>query len=91
MKKTVLLLAAVVFALNLAASNLNAAEAKSYQVTGPVIEVTATTITVQKKDEEKWVIACDAATLGKIKVGDKVTIKYQMVAKSIELKADKQK
>jgi hypothetical protein len=53
------------------------------------LEVTATTITVQNKDDEKWQIASDAATTGKVKVGDKVTIKYQMVAKEVEVKADK--
>jgi hypothetical protein len=72
-----------------ASTSLLAAEAKSYQVTGPVLEVTATTITVQNKDDEKWQIASDAATTGKVKVGDKVTIKYQMVAKEVEVKADK--
>jgi hypothetical protein len=29
--------------------------------------------------------------LGAAKVGDKVTIQYQMVAKSVEVKADKKK
>jgi hypothetical protein len=77
--------------LVLATASVRAAEAKSYQVTGLVLEVTATTITVQNKDNEKWQLASDAATTGKVKVGDKVTIKYQMVAKSIEVKADKAK
>ncbi|MFM2295668.1 MAG: hypothetical protein RLZZ350_2081 [Verrucomicrobiota bacterium] len=72
-----------------ASTTLFAAEAKSYQVTGPVLEVTATSITVQNKDNEKWQVASDAATTGKAKVGDKVTIKYQMVAKDVEVKTDK--
>jgi len=36
----------------LAATSLNAADAKTYQVTGPVLEVTPTTITVQKGEEK---------------------------------------
>ena len=89
MKKSSIYLALVACGLALTTSNLLAAEAKTYQVTGPVLEVTATSITVENKDKEKWQIAADAATLGKVKVGDKVTIKYQMVAKSIEAKAEK--
>ena len=70
----------------LLASTLNAAAAKSYQVTGPVLSVSDTTVVVQKGDE-KWEIAGDKTTLGAIKVGDKVTIMYQMVAKKVEVKA----
>ena len=91
MKKFSIYLALVACGLTLANSNLVAAEAKTYQVTGPVLEVTATSVTVQNKDNEKWQIAGDAATIGKVKVGDKVTIKYQMVAKDVEVKADKAK
>jgi len=66
------------------------ADAKTYQVTGPVLEVTDTTIVVQKGDE-KWELARDKGTKanGAIKVGTKVTIQYQMVAKEVEVKADK--
>ena len=85
MKKSILTLALVAFA----STHLLAADAKSYQVTGSVLEVTATSITVQNKDNENWQLAADAATLGKVKVGDKVMIKYQMTAKSVEVKADK--
>jgi len=84
MKKIILTLAIVA----IASLQLTAAETKSYQVTGPVLEVTATTITVQK-GEDKWQIASDAATTGNAKVGDKVTIQYQMVAKSVEIKSAK--
>jgi LysM repeat protein len=38
------------------AGALKAADAKTYQVTGPVLAVTPTTITVQKGDD-KWEIA----------------------------------
>ena len=88
MKKLTLGLSLTVLSLCLGTSNLCAAEAKSYQVTGPVLEVTATTITVQKGDD-KWQIASDAATTGQVKVGDKVTIQYQMVAKAVEVKTAK--
>jgi len=67
-----------------------AAEAKTYQVTGPIIELTATTITVQKGDE-KWQVARDKNTkvTGELKIGAKVTVYYQMVAAEIEVKEGK--
>ena len=76
----------------LAASSLNAADAKTYQVTGPVLEVTPTTITVQKGND-KWEIARDSKTKtsGDIKVGAKVTIYYTMAATEIEVKVAKAK
>ncbi len=69
-----------------------AAAPKTYQVTGPVLEMTDTTIVVQK-GKEKWEIAKDAAAkiTGELKVGSKVTVEYFMTAKSIEAKADKKK
>lgn len=72
------------------AATLGAADAKSYQVTGPVLEVTDTTITVQKGDD-KWQLARTKGTkiVGDLKVGSKVTIYYQMVATDVEVKADK--
>ena len=59
--------------------------AKTYQVTGPVLEVNERTIVVQK-GEERWEIARDAATniKGQLKVGDKVTIHYRMTAVSVD-------
>jgi hypothetical protein len=88
MKKLSIYLALAVCGLSLAATQLTAAEAKTYQVTGPVLEVNDSCIVVQK-GEEKWQLACDKATAGKVKVGDKVTVQYQMVAKDVEVKADK--
>ena len=60
---------------------------KTYQVTGPVIEVTEKMIVVQKGDE-KWEIARDESTRikGVVKVGDKVTVYYRMTAVNIESK-----
>ena len=68
------------------------AAAKTYQVTGPVVEVTPDTITVMK-GKEKWEIARDKDTkvTGEPKVGAKVTIMYRMSAASIEAKEDGKK
>jgi hypothetical protein len=76
----------------LTASSLNAADSKTYQVTGPVLEVTPTTITVQKGND-KWQIVRDSKTktTGDIKVGAKVTIYYTMVATEVEVKEAKAK
>ena len=67
-----------------------AAAPKTYQVTGPVLELTSDTITV-KKGSERWEIARDAATkvTGDLKVGATVTIQYRMSAASIEVKGEK--
>jgi LysM repeat protein len=76
----------------LAAGSLKAADAKTYQVTGPVLEVTPTTITVQKGDE-KWEIARNAKTkiTGDLKIGAKVTVYYSMTASEVEVKTPKAK
>ena len=68
------------------------AEVKTYQVTGPVLEITPTSITVQK-GTEKWEIARDKDTkmTGELKVGAKVTIYYQMTASKVEVKDAKEK
>jgi len=65
---------------------------KTYQVTGPVLEIKDDVIVVEK-GKEKWEIARDKATkvTGDLKVGSKVTIQYQMKATEIEVKADKKK
>ena len=65
---------------------------KTYQVTGPVLDVTNTTITVQK-GKDKWEIARDNSTkvTGDLKVGSKVTIQYEMKAASIDVKEEKKK
>ena len=64
----------------------------AYQVTGPVLEVTATKIVVQK-GKEKGEIARTPETkvTGDLKVDANVTIEYSMTAKTIEAKADKKK
>ncbi len=80
-----MLLVAVALTLSTAAF---AADAKIYQVTGPVVSVTADTITVMK-GKDKWEIGKDASTktTGDVKEGDKVTVMYRMTATSIEAKS----
>jgi cytochrome c1 len=60
---------------------------KTYQATGPVLEVSDTTIVIQK-GKEKWEIARtkDTKVTGDLKVGSKVTIQYTMTAVSVEAK-----
>jgi hypothetical protein len=62
----------------------------TYQVTGPVLEVTDTKIVIQK-GKEQWDIARTAGTqvTGNLKVGSKVTIQYTMTAETIAVKAEK--
>jgi hypothetical protein len=77
--------------LLLAVSFAFAAGPKSYQVTGPVLEVTKDKIAVQK-GKDKWEIALDPTkpVPAGLKVGDKVTIEYTMTATDIKVKdADK--
>jgi hypothetical protein len=63
---------------------------KTYQVTGPVLEVTSTMIAV-KKGADRWEVARDAGTkvTGDLKVGSKVTIEYRMTATSVNVAAAK--
>ncbi|HPK53369.1 MAG TPA: hypothetical protein PK114_02850 [Smithellaceae bacterium] len=67
-----------------------AAGPKTYQVTGPVLEVKDDVIVV-KKGNDKWEIARNADTKinGDLKVDSKVTIEYTMTATKVEVKADK--
>jgi hypothetical protein len=76
----------------LGATSLFAADTKKYQVTGPVLEITPTTITVQKGND-RWEVARNAGTKinGDLKVGSRVTIYYSMVANEVEVKEPKAK
>lgn len=80
----------LVAAGTLALSSTALAGAKSYQVTGPIIEVNDSMIVVMK-GKERFEIDRDSGTkvTGELKVGDKVTIMYTMTAKGVEVKADK--
>jgi hypothetical protein len=73
----------------LGAASLASAAVKTYQVTGPVLEVTDTMIAV-KKGTDRWEIARDASTkvTGDLKVGAKVTIEYRMNATAVEVKPE---
>lgn len=64
-----------------------AAGPKTYQVTGPVLEVRDDVIVVQK-GKEKWEIAraADTKITGELKVGAKVTIEYRMTATKVDAK-----
>lgn len=79
-------------ALLLGVVTLWAADVKTYQATGPVLEVTPTSVTIQKGND-KWEIARDKNTklTGDLKVGAKVTIYYKMVAEEVEVKETKPK
>jgi len=63
---------------------------KSYQVTGPVLEVKDDMIAVQK-GKDRWEIGRDSSTKvgGDLKVGAKVTVEYKMTATGIEVKPEK--
>jgi hypothetical protein len=89
MKSALSLLAAASLALSSAAF---AAGAKTYQVTGPVLEVTDSMIVIEKgAKKERWEINRDANTkvTGDLKVGEKVTVTYTMTATEAEVKAGK--
>jgi hypothetical protein len=83
------LLAAGVLALSSAAQ---AGSTRTYQVTGPVLEMNDNMIVVQK-GKERWEIARSADTKmnGDVKVGSKVTIMYTMTATEVEAKGAKGK
>lgn len=90
MKNSLKLIAGLALVSALGLNHGVAADAKDYQVTGPVLEVNPSYIVV-KKGEQKWQIAADATTKGaKPKVGDRVTVRYTMTATEIELKPGKE-
>ena len=69
-----------------------AAQAKKYQVTGKVLELSDTMLVVEK-GKEKWEINRDTNTkvTGDLKIGGNVTIQYRMTATDVEVKADAKK
>ena len=77
-------------AASLALSSVAFAGAKTYEVTGPVLEVNDSMIVVQK-GKDRWEINRDTNTkvAGDVKVGDKVHITYTMSATDVEVKAGK--
>lgn len=75
---------------SLALSSTAFAAGKTYEVTGPVLEVNDSMIAVQK-GKDRWEIARDSSTktTGDVKVGEKVHITYTMTATEVEVKAGK--
>lgn len=78
-------------AVALALCNLSyASPSKTYQVTGPIIEMNDQMIVIEKTQgkNERWEITKDASTKAssELKVGDKVTITYTMTATDIVMK-----
>ena len=88
MKKPFLSLAAV-GGLLLSLVPAGHAAPKDYQVTGPIVSMTDTTIVV-KKGQEEWELSKEAALKptdgSELKVGDKVTVHYTMAATTVEKK-----
>ena len=83
LKKTLLILAVT----TMLAATPAVAATKSYQVTGPVLELTADSLVVQK-GKEKWEIARGNVALpADVKVGSKITVQYTMTAVAVEEKA----
>ncbi|WP_085813315.1 hypothetical protein [Geoanaerobacter pelophilus] len=82
------LIAALIGLALLTAATVFAGTTKTYQVTGPVLEVKDDMIVVQK-GKEKWEIARDKDTkvTGGLQVGSKVTVTYTMKAATIDAKA----
>jgi len=89
-------MARILAALTLAAAASAATAAgKTYQVTGPVEEVSDTSIVVvQEKGKNKgekfeFARGADTKVTGDLKKGAKATVEYTMSAKSVEVKAEK--
>jgi hypothetical protein len=86
MKKLIMLVAAAAFVF---AAPPAFAATKTYQVTGPVLELTPDKIVVQK-GAEKWELALGSVSVPPtVKVGSKVTIEYTMAAATLVEKAEK--
>lgn len=85
--KKVLVLAVVAVLASFSLGYAFAAAGKTYQVTGPVVEVRPDAIVV-KKGSENWELARNASTkvTGDLKVGEKVTAYYTMTATDVEVK-----
>lgn len=66
---------------------------KTYQVTGPILEMSDTMIVIEKTQgkNERWEIARDSSTKasGEMKVGDKATVTYTMTATEVDVKPAK--
>jgi hypothetical protein len=85
MKRSLVVMAVGIFLV--VASFAFAGAPKTYQVTGPVLELKDDMIIVQK-GKDHWEIArgADTKVTGELKVGSKVTIEYRMNAATIDVK-----
>ncbi|MEO6323750.1 MAG: hypothetical protein ABIT01_12090 [Thermoanaerobaculia bacterium] len=90
MKRIRISLAVLLVSLGVLASPADAAMTNTYQVTGQVIAIDDSKITVENKGKEKFEIARDKDTkmTGDAKVGSKVTVMYRMTAASVEVKPE---
>jgi hypothetical protein len=77
-------IAAVLLLVVMALAYTAYAAARTYQFTGVVKTATGDTFTVQKSATETWEFTKDASTKGTVKVGDRVTVHYKMIATDIE-------
>jgi len=93
MKKTLLILAALMLVASFVVAQTAPKQPKTYQATGPIVTLTDDVITIDKGKEGKWEVARNKETkvTGELKVGEKVTVMYRMVAESVEVKAEKAK
>src|SRR5213593_3912986 len=80
-------LALTPLALVALAGTVHGAQARTYQVTGPVTALTNDAITVQK-GKDLWEIGRDSSTKvsGELKVGERVTVQYRLSATEIAVK-----
>ena len=78
----------VIFTAVLLVSSLAWAASKTYQATGPVVDVREDTIVIDKGKEGYWEIARDATTKvhGPLQKGAKVTVYYRMQATEVAVK-----
>jgi hypothetical protein len=78
---------AVIAIMGIFSSVAFAGAVKTYQVTGPVLEVSNDMVAVQK-GTDRWEIALgpDTKVTGELKVGSKVTIEYRMTATKVDVK-----
>ena len=63
---------------------------KDYQITGNVSELTDSTVTIMTLKKETWGFARDTTTKlpEGVKVGDKVTVHYTMLAGAVDAKPE---
>jgi hypothetical protein len=89
MKRLQLSFGILLVSLGMLAGTAFAAAPNTYQVTGQVIAVDDSKITVEK-GKEKFEIARDkdTKTTGDPKMGSKVTVFYRMTATSVEVKPE---